>query len=405
VSWNTVRLVRGLPREVRLLLAGTFINRFGTFIVPYLSIVLRRDFGLSAGVTGRLMLAYGTGSFFSILLGGWLTDRLGRRITLAGSLLVSGTVATLLATASSLPVFAALLLLYGFVADLYRPALTSSIADLLPSRDRVVGLAALRVAINLGVACGMVLGGFLAEWSWRVLFIGDGLTTILFGVLVTARLPETAPRAPSGCDARAAAAGSGPWRDPVLWELLAITLAIVLIFFNFLSTLPLTITNRHPAWVSGAALGLNGLLCGVLEVPLAAALRRFRRLRTAAVGTLFTGVGFALTGVLDHWAWYAFTVVLWTAGELLSMPQMLAFVTDWAPTPARGRYLGLYTATWSVGLALNPPLFLPLQARLGDRAFWPLMLLLALPAAAFLLRLDRVDRPERLRGRTPDPES
>jgi MFS family permease len=402
MSWNTVRLVRDLPREVRLLLVGTFVNRFGTFIVPYLSIVLRRDFGLSAGVIGRLMLAYGIGSCLSILLGGWLTDRLGRRVTLAGSLLVSGTVATLLAAASSLTVFAALLMVYGFVADLYRPALSSSIADLLPSRDRVVGLAALRVAINLGVAFGMVLGGLLAEWSWRALFIGDGLTTILFGALVAARHPETAPRGPDGAVAGTAAEGPGPLRDRVLWELLAATLALVFIFFNFISTLPLTITNRYPAWVSGAALGLNGLLCGVLEVPVAAALRRFRRLRTAAVGTLFTGVGFALTGVFDHWAWYVLTVVLWTAGELLSMPQMFAFVTDWAPVGMRGRYLGIYTATWSVALALNPPLFLPLQARLGDAAFWPLMLLLAVPAAALLLRLDRNDRPELLRGRTPD---
>ena len=45
----------------------------------------------------------------------------------------------------------------------------------------------------------------------------------------------------------------------------------------------------------------------------------------------------------------------------------------------------------------------------GEAAFWSLMLLVALPAALLLLRLDlTADRPERLRGLSqgppPDPE-
>jgi hypothetical protein len=55
-------------------------------------------------------------------------------------------------------------------------------------------------------------------------------------------------------------------------------------------------------------------------------------------------------------------------------------------------------------MGLNPILFLPLRTRLGDAAFWPLMMLLAAPSALLLLRLDRVaDRPELLRGATDAP--
>ncbi len=50
---------------------------------------------------------------------------------------------------------------------------------------------------------------------------------------------------------------------------------------------------------------------------------------------------------------------------------------------------------------LNPVLFLPLLARLGDAAFWPIMLGLLAPAAWLVWRLDATaDRPERLRGAT-----
>jgi MFS family permease len=82
----------------------------------------------------------------------------------------------------------------------------------------------------------------------------------------------------------------------------------------------------------------------------------------------------------------------------------MAFVTDWAPPAARGRYLSFYQATWSVAMGLNPLLFLPLRARLGDAAFWPLMMLLAAPSALLLIHLDRTaDRPERLRGHASAP--
>ena len=82
----------------------------------------------------------------------------------------------------------------------------------------------------------------------------------------------------------------------------------------------------------------------------------------------------------------------------------MAFLTDWAPPAWRGRYLSWYGATWSLAIGLVPSLFLPLHSRLGDRAFWPLMFLIAVPAAWTLLRLDRAaDRPERLRGLSHAP--
>jgi len=145
--------------------------------------------------------------------------------------------------------------------------------------------------------------------------------------------------------------------------------------------------------------GINGLLIALFEMPATDALRRFRRLRVAALGMLLVGVGYGLTGVRLHWAWFLFTVVVWTAGEILATPQKLAFIADWSPAESRGRYLSLVQATWSLAVAANPILFLPLHARLGDRAFWPLLMLVALPGCLVLVHLDRTaDRPERLRG-------
>jgi MFS family permease len=401
---SPLRLLARLPPSVRLLLAGTLINKVGTLIVPYLTIVLLRDFHLEETQAARLLFAYGVGSIVSILVGGVLTDHMGRRRTLMVSLLGSGALAVSMGFANSVRTFVPVLVLFGFVADLYRPAASAIIGDLLPSAQRATGFAALRMAVNLGFAIGMGLGGWLADWSWRWLFFGDGATTLLYGVVVFFFIGETRPEDPPAQGPRRSDAN--PLTDRVYLQVVLAAFAFCLMFFSHVSVMPLTITRSagYPAIVYGVLIGLNGLVIALFEISIVAALRRFRRLRVAALGMAITGAGFALTGLHMHWAWFLMTVLLWTSGEILTSPQQMAFIADWAPPEARGRYLSLYQATWSLAFAANPVLFLPLHARLGEPLFWGLVSVFAFPTALLLLRLDRTaDVPERLRGLTREP--
>ncbi len=407
---NPLRLLARLPAPVRLLVTGTLINKVGTFIVPFLTIVLLREFRLSETEAAELLFAYGAGSIVSILAGGFLTDRLGRRRTLMISLFGSGALAVAMGFAPSARVFVPLLVLLGFVADLYRPAASAIISDLLPSDQRATGFAALRMAVNLGFALGMAMGGLLADWNWRWLFFGDGLTTLLYGLVVYVYIPETRPEEGEAPVAALRASPDNPLKDGVYLQMVGVAFVFSLIFFSHISVMPLTVTVSagYPALVYGLLVGTNGLLIALFEVSMVERLKRFRRLRVAALGYALVAAGFAAVGLVMHWSWFLLAVLLWTTGEILASPQQMAFIADWAPPVARGRYLSVYQATWSLAFAINPILFLPLHARLGERWFWGLMLLLGAPAALLLLRLDRTaDRPERLRGlsvRRPDPE-
>jgi MFS family permease len=426
---SPLRIVSRFPRPVRLLLVGTLVNKLGTFIIPYLTLVLLRDFHMREGEAARLLFAYGFGSVVSILAGGVITDRFGRRRTLLASLLGSGALAVAMAFASSARAFVPLLVAFGFIADLYRPAASAVIGDLLPSADRANGFAGLRMAVNLGWASGTALGGLLADWDWHLLFLGDGLTTLAFGVLVYFTIPETrpepaaaeppSPAAPAPTDAAVAsprpAFGRGPrnpLRDGVYMATTFVGLLFTMIFCSHLTVLPLTVTQSagYPAVVFGLLAAVNGLLVAFFEISITDRLKPFRRLRLAALGCFLSALGFGMIGLAMHWAWFLLAVLVFTAGEILASPQQMAFIADWAPPEARGRYLSLYQATWSIAFAVNPAVTLPLHAALGERAFWGLMPLVALPGVFVLLRLDRTaDRPERLRGlstagRQPSPQ-
>jgi MFS family permease len=400
---DTRRLVGSLPAQVRLLIYGTLVNRMGSFIVPYLSLVLVREFDLAATQVAWLVAAYGGGSLVALLAGGVLTDSLGRRRTLLVSLLGSGTLALAMALAPDVRVFVPLLFAFAFVADLYRPASSALISDHLPSGRRAVGFAAMRVAVNLGFAVGMGLGGLLVDWNWRAMFAADGLTTLAFGLIVHQRILESRPTQAGVGVPNSVAGGprAAPWRDGVLMLASASSLLFAIVAFTDFTVFPLTATLSagYPAWLFGLLVGLNGVLIVLFEVAATERLRSYRRLRVAAAGYVITGVGLGLTGFVMHWSWFLIAILLWTAGEILAMPQQTAFIADWAPVEARGRYMGIYSATWSLAMLVNPLLFLPLHARLGERGFWPLLLLITLPGAAALWWLDKhADRPERLRG-------
>jgi len=422
---SPLRILARFPRPVRLLVLGTLVNRIGSLIIPFLTLVLLRDFGLSEGQTARLMLAFGVGTLTSLVFGGVLTDRLGRRRTLLTSLLGSGVLATAMGFAPSTAVFVPLLLAFAFLAELYRPAASAIIGDLLPSAERASGFAGLRMATNVGWAVGMTVGGVLADWSWRLLFVVDGITTLAYGAVVFLAIPETRgtsvperitslkaespstispstgrPRAPSG--------PASPLKDAVFFQAALAGFILTLLFCSQLSILPLTVTQDagYPTIVYGLLVSLNGALVALFEISVVDRLRPLRRLRVAALGLALVGVGLGAIGLVQHWAVFLLAILVLTAGEILSAPQQMGFVADWAPPEARGRYLSLYQATWSVAFAVSPALFLPLRAALGGRLFWALMPLLALPGVLLLLRLDRTaDRPERLRGVATRTES
>lgn len=389
--FSTWRLLRALPPPVQILIAGTFVNKAGTYIVPYLTIVLMRDFRLSPLEAGLAVAAYGFGSLVSIFVGGQTADRLGRRSTMLLSLFGSGLLALGLGFAPNLQAFVLLLLGFGFLADLFQPAASAIVTDLVPPAQRKVGFAGLRLAINLGFAAGVVAGGFLVDWDWRFLFWGDGLSTLTYGLVILFFIAETRPAPREG------EVAESPFRDRPFLRLVAASSAFPFLMFAVMTVLPITLTEgaSYPSRTYGYIVGLNGLLVAMLELPVAARLPATSRLSLAAGGLAVAAVGIALNGAPPNLWIYVTAILLVTAGEIVMMPQLSATVADWAPRLARGRYISLFQSSWTFAKATSPLLFLPLRARLGDRLFWPLLGLSALPAFALLLGLGREDRARR----------
>jgi MFS family permease len=129
-----------IPPALVALYIGAFVNRFGTFVAPFLVLYLTRS-GFTVAQAGLVASVYGVGSLAASLVGGQLADPFGWRITIAGSMFVSALIMLALSQAGTLAFITLLSGCAGLASEMYRPAAGALIADLLPAERRRMGYA------------------------------------------------------------------------------------------------------------------------------------------------------------------------------------------------------------------------------------------------------------------------
>lgn len=383
VSMRTT--LRTLPRPMWVLVFGTFLNRFGDFVYVFLVLYLTQH-GYTAPQAGLAIGSYGVGSLVAAALGGRLTDRYGRRNAIVVSM--CGSAVSVLALSQTQDLFRIVLLAgaVGLTAELYRPASNALVADLMPENQRVTGFALYRLAINAGTAAGPAVAGFLVGHSYFLLFLGDAVTSLLFATFALVALPNhvsaelvdrAAPRASAGRAHRVAAT---PYRPRFLLLLTASALTSF-VYAQSNTTLGLQVRVAGlSAMVYGGLLSLNGLLIIMIELPLTSYTRKMTPHLAITVGSALIAVGIGFTAFASSVGLLAFSVVLWTFGEMALSPVRAAHVANLAPAAARGRYLGTLGVARSVGQILASVLGTVLFTW-NTHAFWLLCGMVGIVAA------------------------
>ena len=349
-SWRS-RVTADLPRPFWYLVAGTFVNRIGFVVEPFLALYLSGPRRLTPATVGVVLACFGAGSFVSQIVGGYLADRVGRRATLVIGMAGTAASFVILASVRNLVLIAVAAALSGLLIDVYRPALSAAVADLVPAHARARAYALIYWAVNLGVAVAGILGGLLADRSYWLLFLADAATCLGFAVIIARAVPETRPAAPSG--------GSGGYvdvlRDGVAMGLFLSILLSSVVYMQQLVTLPLAVR------ASGLSAGAYGLIYAMNPVAVIVAqplvLRLIDRLRavpTVAASSLILGVGFGLTAFARSVPAFAATVVVWTIGEIGFNAVVPALIAAIAPAHLRGRYNGLVGMAFGASSLLGP---------------------------------------------------
>ncbi|MFF3337225.1 MFS transporter [Streptomyces flavidovirens] len=417
--------LRDVPKAVWQLAFGVFFNSAVAFTFIYLFVYLTDERDLAVAQAGVISGIGGVGLVAGNFTGGWFGDLpralnsrssrggpIGHRRTLLTASVLAGAGLVALPALPDVLLYAALPLAQ-YAQGVVRASNSALIAVSVPDGSRRQGFAVMRVAGNAGFTVGAPLGALVsAEFSYTLIFVADGVGTLLFALYAALVLPgaRAAVRRPRSRPA------PGVWRElrarPTVLVLLVSIFFADIVYRQMFSTVPVFLGDHGmDTRAYGWLIAINGAVILCLELPAAVVLRRRAPLTIVGVGLVLVGLGY---GALTLGASLSVAVVmmlLLTAGEILYKTPATAYVADQAPEHAQGRFQSLYAGVSVSGVILAPPLGGALYET-APALLWPLSAALALAAGGAVIAAGRLggaaggpslSRLRRVRVAAPDP--
>ncbi len=388
------RVYAEYPRAFWTLSAITFVDHLGgALLYPFFALYITSRFGVGMTEVGVLFAIFSLSSFVGSMLGGGLTDRMGRKGMLIFSLISTSFSSVLMGLVTSLGQFFALALIVGVFTEAGGPARQAMVADLLPEEKRAQGYGVIRVAFNLSAAIGPAIGGFIAGYSYLFLFIADAIISSISAVLVWRMLPETRPAPAAGATQESMGQTfrgyGGVLRDSLFMLFLAASILIGFTYMNLNTTLGVYLRDFQGVAESGYGLllSLNAAMVVLMQFPITRRIEGYSPMHILALGAGLYGIGFGMYGFVSSYALYMLAMVILTIGEMLIAPVGQAVVAHFAPEDMRGRYMAVFGFSFGIPYGVGPYLAGLVIDNADPRLLWWTAGMVAFVAAGMFLWL------------------
>jgi len=357
--------------------------------VPALLILIQRDFGAGDFRMGRVVTLYGLLFGLGALPAGYLVDRLGTKMLLAGCLWGASLSMIGMALSPSLIWFSICAAGMGLSLSIYHPAGTALITHAIPPTGRVFALHGM--AGNSGVAGASVIAGTLGAlvgWRWAIGLLASVGLILGFRALA---LPTPAPH-----EVRQRR-GSGRWPSLVL--LLASAVSMGMVYRGMTTFLPkFFATNYAEEPSAGTALGgmltTATLIIGLVGMHVAGKIADsgVHPARVFLAGSVFqapflVAIGYAGGPVLVP---LAMGVAFF---HFMTQPVGNQMVAEFTPPQLRGLGYGIYFfMTFGAG-ALGATFSGWISDRAGLADMFPALAAVLIPSMLTMLLLVFISRP------------
>jgi MFS family permease len=400
----------GLSRPVLILQAGNALNYFGYgLILPFEIIYLHQIRGFSTSTAGLILAAtMGTAASATPPTGALVDRYSARAIVVAGSVASAVGYAAFAFVDHPWQAFACSIA-SGAGLGAAGTANRTLVISLVAPEQRAASFALNRVAGNVGIGAGATVAGLVVAseqrlGSFQVLYFFDAVTFVGFALTVIAGVPRSRPVIAAPTDAVRAGfrAVAG---DRLFLRVIAANLVLVVVGHTFFSNMLPPFAKAHTP-LGPAAIGIlvlvNTSFVVIAQIPAVRVVTRIRRTHGfAATSALFAvsllGVlpATLIHGELAATSLLAGVAIVFAVGECAHILVLGPLVADMAPPHLLGRYMSLYSLTFSLSLALGPAVGGVLLQTSPDAVWWG-GAVAAMVAGVVLLRLgDRIPDPLR----------
>jgi len=358
---RVLQIYREYPHDFWMMIVVNFVDRLGgSLLFPFFALYITKKFNVGMTEVGVLFAIFFISSFIGAFPGGALTDRFGRKGIIIFSLIASSFSTLMMGFVNEFQVFLTVAFISGIFTDVGGPAYEAVFMDMLPEEKRASGFGIRRVAFNLAIVIGPVIGGFIAARSYLALFIIDAIVSGIVAVMVFLLIPETKPVATEGKEQETTAQTFKGYlrvlRDGKFMAFTLVCLLTWLVYMNMNTTLGVYLRDQHgiPESGYGSLISINAAMVVLFQFPITHRIEKNPPMLMMALGAFFIASGLTLYGFVETFWFFAVAIAILTIGEMVTIPIANAVVANFAPEEMRGRYNFIYGNSWGISFAVGP---------------------------------------------------
>lgn len=403
------------PPQFWLLVGASFVDYLGGFLLfPFFALYLTARFNVGLTAVGLVFMVTIAGGVAGQMIGGVITDRFGRKKIVIISLVTSSLTNLMLIGIWNFQLAYPIGAVVGFFSGIGGPASKALLADILPKEQLVEGFGIWRVMANLAATIGPMVGGFMAGYSYTLLFVIDTVSSLITAVVLAVRLDEPMPQLEAGGRSEKDDDGGVGGRigernsigygtvvcDLPFLAFVGVSLLVTFVYVQMDNTLAVFLRDQHgiaPA-MFGGLLAVNAGMVVVFQYWITRKISGRPPFLVMAVGAALYGVGFGFYGFVHGMPQFVVAMLIITLAEMLIAPVEQALVAEIAPANMRGRYMAVHGLAKSIPWAFGLVTAGLIADHLGPNWIWFFCFFLSVPASFGFLFLHRVRGAPRVGG-------
>ncbi|AWE07113.1 MFS transporter [Lysinibacillus sp. 2017] len=330
---------------VWIILSGTIFARTASFMaIPFLALYLHNQLNASPLLIGLTIGIAPLCSTFGGLIGGYLTDRFGRKIVIIITVFVWSLTFIGFAFAPTAIYFVFLNALNGFCRSFFEPGTQALMIDFTEDVKKRRLFSVRYTAINIAAVIGPLLGVWISNMSSAsVPFIITGLMYATYGIfliIILKRYEMKQQKLAAGNKIQAIL--NAVRKDQKLLYFITGGILISVGYAQFDSTLPQLIDLKVEDGVKlfSYVIVANSITVLTLQLPLTMLIEKIPIYTSLKIGITIFAVGLLLFGFSESAWMFIASMILFSIGEIFCFPTMNAVIEEIAPVDQKGIYLG-----------------------------------------------------------------
>ncbi|MFC7686058.1 MDR family MFS transporter [Ureibacillus sp. GCM10028918] len=326
------------------ILLGTIFTRAASFMtIPFLALYLHDELHASPLVIGITLGAAQLFATFGGIFGGFLTDKLGRKLVIIFTIFVWSGVFIGFAIVQSVVLFAILSSLNGLCRSFFEPATQALMIDFTEKEKRRRLFSIRYTSINIAGVIGPVLGVWISSLSSAVIpFIITGVMYAAYGFVLIGLLNHFEMRQQAAERQTLSQMLRVVGTDKKLLLLLAGGVLISLGYSQYDSTLPqlVNLSVEEGVQLYSILLVINAAIVLLLQLPISVYTEKISAYKSLSFGMCFFASGFILFNMASSWTMFIVAMIVFSIGEIFAFPMMNAMIEEIAPDTQKATYLG-----------------------------------------------------------------